>query len=203
MIQDGVALGVREQQVLDYLASHAGRFVPSDEILQAVWGGFADPSRPWVVIWRIRQKLGRTVIEGSGGPGGLGYRITQGRANTLAHRCPRCGRAVTDYREDGWVCHACGAMGQRKALESSNEMADLAVGRSPYAEGTRGGKQWTEEEDRFLIENHRCMTQEQIGDYLNRSPNAVRGEMGALKRRGVLPKERKPYSMGKRAKVKA
>ena len=188
--QGAITLTERERAVLDYLASHAGRYVPSDELASAVWG-FASRTTPHVYVGRIRAKLGR-IIEGTP----FGYRLTESRAISLARRCPRCGRAVTDYREDGWVCHACGAMGQRMALESSNEVADLNVGRTPYAEGTRGGKQWTDEERQIVLAHMNSHTLDEIGEMVNRSGNAVRGELHSM---GI----RKPYSMGKRTKVKA
>jgi two-component system response regulator RegX3 len=56
-----VPLAMQEFRVLELLMSHAGRVVPSEEILQSVWGpDFAgDPSTLAVHVLRLRRKLER------------------------------------------------------------------------------------------------------------------------------------------------
>mgnify|MGYP001174153113 FL=1 len=167
-VQGPVRLTFREQQVLDYLASHAGRFVPSQELREAVFGEYSSPTRPLEVVLRIRRKLGASVIESAPG---FGYRVSNARACGLARRCPRCGRGIVEYRSEGWVCFGCGAQGERAAIE----VAELEVGRAAYRGGSRQGEPWTEEERRFVLENDARMGLEEMGRQLDRTASAVRG----------------------------
>ena len=56
-----VPLALQEFRVLELLMSHAGRVVPSEEILESVWGPdfTGDPSTLAVHVLRLRRKLER------------------------------------------------------------------------------------------------------------------------------------------------
>jgi two-component system response regulator RegX3 len=56
-----VPLALQEFRLLELLMSRAGRVVPSDEILEAVWGPKfgGDPSTLAVHVLRLRRKLER------------------------------------------------------------------------------------------------------------------------------------------------
>lgn len=172
-VQGEARLSYREQQLLDYLASHAGRFVPSSELRDALFGGIASASAPMELVMRIRRKLGPAVIESAVG---FGYRISNARACGLARRCPRCGRGLVDYGADGWVCFGCGAQGERASPEPP---VDLEVGRAP-GPGMRSGAPWTEDERRFVMAHLEDLSLEQIGAALDRSESAVRGMLDGL-----------------------
>jgi DNA-directed RNA polymerase subunit RPC12/RpoP len=101
-------LSYREAQVLDYLASHAGRFVPGDELARAMLGDYCHRSAPHVYVWRLRQKLGSRVIE-TERP--FGYRIPVRQAELLSWRCSRCHRAAVRHGM-AWTCYGCGATGE-------------------------------------------------------------------------------------------
>lgn len=157
---------------VDYLASHAGRWVPGWELADAVYGGHADRSAIAKLVDRARRLF---PIES----GRLGYRI--GRADLAASKCPNCGRRRVRY-PDEWVCYGC----------PGTAVVDLEVGRAAYAEGTRGGKQWTEAEIELAVSLNATHTYEQIGEVVNRSGDAVRGLYGTL---GI----EKRYVLGKRS----
>lgn len=97
----------REAQLLDYLASHAERWVSSQEIGDAVFGRPRDESVVRVTMRRLRSKVEDDSIESSQG---MGYRVTAAGADRLNWRCGRCSRSVVRY-QDGWVCYDCGATG--------------------------------------------------------------------------------------------
>jgi hypothetical protein len=109
----------------------------------------------------------------------LGYRI--GRPDVANAACRNCGRLRVRYPDGEWVCYGC----------PSTSAVDLEVGRTPYAEGSRGGKQWTDAEIDLALSLNETHTFEQIGELVNRSGNAVRGLYDSL---GV----EKKYAMGKR-----
>lgn len=113
--QRGEHLTRREAQILDYLASHEGRFVPSSEIVEALWHGFAHIANVTVHIQHIREKLGADVIETWHG---AGYRMALGTADQLTWRCGRCGAAIVDYGQD-WQCYGCGASGDRPGMRDT------------------------------------------------------------------------------------
>jgi hypothetical protein len=159
------------ERAIDYLTSHAGRWVPGWELVDAVYSGIADRSAVPLLIRRARRYF---PIESSR----MGYRI--GRPDVAAARCPNCGRQRVRY-SDEWVCYGC----------PGTAAVDLEVGRTPYAEGSRGGKQWTDAEIDLALSLNETHTFEQIGELVNRSGNAVRGLYDSL---GV----EKKYAMGKR-----
>ena len=99
----GVHLTRRERDCLAYLAAHAGRYVGSDELGDAVFGPYRSDAAVRVAIGRLRGKLGATAIEGAQG---FGYRLAESRAAALWRRCERCGRPAVDYGPE-WVCFAC------------------------------------------------------------------------------------------------
>lgn len=70
-----VAVTSREWCILETLASHSGRVVPRDELLEAVWGDSSEAamSSLEVLVARIRRKLGDEVVKTVRGAGyGLG-----------------------------------------------------------------------------------------------------------------------------------
>ncbi len=172
----GLGLSLREYQVLDYLRTHRGRIVPGWELREAVLGAFstADAERVWV--WRVRRKLAAGVIVTVPG---MGYRFGLGPVVEAMPRCPRCSQAISRY-DDEWVCYGCGARGERKRLEAA---VDLEVGRASYAEGSRSGQVWTDEERAFVLRHVEDMTLEEIGSALPEGPrteSAVRGLLAGL-----------------------
>lgn len=102
-------LSRREAQLVDYLATHTGRYVSSEELGDAIYGPARGDSVIQVLVLRIRAKLGADFIESAQG---FGYRLQASRADELAWRCSRCGRAVVLY-SDVWTCYGCGAGGPR------------------------------------------------------------------------------------------
>lgn len=160
----------REWEVLAYLSGHAGRFVPSEELVDALWFGAADASVPRNHVASLRRKLGAAFIEWAHG---LGYRVSQQRSDALLRECGRCRRPIVDYGQE-WICYACGATGEGPQPIESH---DLDVGRAPYREGSRSGKGWTADERAFVMEHLEDMTLDAIGRALNRSESAVRGFM--------------------------
>lgn len=155
------------ERAIDYLASHAGRWVPGWELADAVYGGHCSRAAVPMLISRARRHF---RIESDRN---LGYRI--GRHDVQAAMCPKCSTRRVRY-SDEWVCYGCPGTGA----------ADLEVGRTPYAEGSRAGKQWTDEEWQTVTEFMDVENYEQIADRLNRTPNGVRGE---VKKQGLS----KPY----------
>jgi hypothetical protein len=158
--------------IVDYLASHAGRWVPGWELTDAIYGGHADRTTVAKAVEHARRHF---PIES----GRLGYRI--GRPDVANAACRNCGRLRVRYPDGEWVCYGC----------PSTSAVDLEVGRTPYAEGSRGGKQWTDAEIDLALSLNETHTFEQIGELVNRSGNAVRGLYDSL---GV----EKKYAMGKR-----
>lgn len=181
-LQQSLGLTLREFQVLDYIRSHRPRPVPCDEINEAVFGRYADPNSSYVHIHRIRRKLGPSVLVTVHG---FGVRFGMAKVVEANPRCPDCGRAIAQY-DDEWTCFGCGASGSRKQLDR----IALDVGRA-QGEGARSGKDWSDEEERFLLASRDAMTHQQIGEVLGRSPRAVRGHEQAL---GL---ERKPYVLSR------
>jgi hypothetical protein len=159
------------EKAVDYLAEHAGRWVPGWELADVVYQGFCSRAAVAQLMRRARRYF---PIES----GRLGYRI--GRPDLSAFDCPKCGRRRVRY-SDEWVCYGC----------PGTAAVDLEVGRTPYAEGSRGGKQWTDAEIDLALSLNETHTFEQIGELVNRSGNAVRGLYDSL---GV----EKKYAMGKR-----
>jgi hypothetical protein len=157
---------------VDYLASHAGRWVQGWELAEAVYGGYCAPS---AVAGAIKAARRYFPIESSR----AGYRI--GRADVTAASCPNCGRRRVRY-DDEWVCYGC----------PGTHAVDLEVGRAAYAEGTRGGKHWTDAEIDVAVSLNATHTYEQIGQVVNRSGDAVRGLYTTL---GI----KKNYVLGERA----
>src|SRR5687768_11202893 len=71
------------ERAVDYLVSHAGRWVPGWELADAVYGGICSESAVWVLINRARKYF---RIESSKV---FGYRI--GEVEATAALCPKCG----------------------------------------------------------------------------------------------------------------
>lgn len=177
--QQGIYLGPREYAVLNYLASHRGRYVPASELLDYVWSGIGDEAQVRVVISQLRQRFGASAIEGGRG---FGYRLSHGRAEELDHVCGECRRLMVDHG-DVRQCYGCGAQVEKpRPIGGVGEVGDSRTRQG----GARGGAPWTEEEVAFVMEHLGDMTHQEIGEYLERSEASVRG---LLKGRGV----RKPY----------
>lgn len=164
--------GATWEQAVDYLASHAPRWIPGWELRDAVYGPYASES---AVAGLVRQARRFFPIES----GRLGYRIW--RQDLSASYCPKCGRRRVKY-DDEWVCYGC----------PGTAAVDLEVGRTPYAEGSRGGKHWTEAEIQLAVALNATHTYDEIGDAVDRSGSAVRGLYNSL---GI----EKRYVLGKRA----
>lgn len=159
---------------VDYLASHAGRWVQGWELADAIYGGYCAPS---AVAGAIKAARKYFPIESSR----MGYRI--GRKDVAAAECPTCGARRVRYQGDAdWTCYGC----------PGSWAVDLEVGRAAYAEGTRGGKHWTDEEVDLALSLNATHTYEQIGQAVNRSGDAVRGLYTTL---GI----KKIYVLGERA----
>lgn len=177
--QNEVVLTGTQYRALNYIAGHAGRFVTERELGDELFGPARNESAVRQVVRRLRQRLGVAFIET--GPDG-GYRISQGRADSLTRECGRCRRPIVEYGES-WTCFACGATGEGpKPIESAVE---LEVGRAPYREGSRSGKPWSDEETAFAVEHNEDMSFEEIGEALQRSEASVRGlyqQLGLRKR---------------------
>ena len=89
------------------------------------------------LVQRSRRKLGGSVIENTWG----GYRIPGRFRPVVPTRCARCGSPV-EWDARDWWCADCGAGGEMPRLE----VVSHGVGRRGYAEGTRQGQPWSEEE---------------------------------------------------------
>ena len=155
---------------VDYLLSHAGRWVPSSEISDHIYSGACADASPRVLIHRARRA--GIPIESSE----MGYRI--GRNTSLA--CPSCGALRVQYPGE-LVCYGC----------VGTQFAELEVGRAS-GEGERSGKPWTPEEEAFVRANQHRMSQAQMGELLQRSEPSVRGYMRTrgLEKRYVLTQPR-------------
>jgi hypothetical protein len=51
-------------------------------------------------------------------------------------------------------------------------------------------KKWTEEDDKFLVDNHRKMSRRAIGDHLHRTRNSVIGRIWRLELPAAKPAPR-------------
>ncbi len=142
-------------EVVAYLVSHAGRWVPASELGDFVYQGVCSKRAPHVLVHRARRAGVR--IESSA----FGYRV--GREERRA--CPECGALVVVYGDGERVCYGC----------VGTEFAELEVGRAAYREGSRQGKAWTPEEIAFVLEHDAVMGLEEMGRRLDRSASAVRG----------------------------
>lgn len=134
---------------VDYLLSHAGRWVPSVEIADFVYSGACARHAPHMLI--ARAKRAGVPIESSV----LGYRI--GRNLSLA--CPDCGMLRVRYPDGELVCYGC----------VGTEFVDLEVGRTPYDPTTRQGKAWTQQELQFIRDNRNHMSNVAMAEVLNRT----------------------------------
>lgn len=146
------------EQAVEYLAAHAGRYVPGWELADRVYGGACSRSAVPMLITRARRYF---RIESHRV---FGYRI--GRQQVAEATCPRCGALRVPYPGE-WVCYGC----------PGSAAADLEVGRTPYAEGTRGGKPWTDEEREVVRRHITTHNYDQIGVMVNRSGSSVRHEV--------------------------
>ena len=145
---------------VDYLLSHAGRWVPSVEIADHVYAGACARHAHHMLVKRAKQA--GIPIESSV----LGYRI--GRNNTLA--CPDCGALRVRYPDGELVCYGC----------VGTEFVDLEVGRTPYDPNTRQGKAWTEADLQYIRDNRATMSNEAMARALNRTESGVRGQSTAM-----------------------
>lgn len=141
---------------IDYLLSHAGRWVPSVEIADHVYSGTCNRSAPHVLMHRAKRA--GIPIEASL----MGYRI--GRNNSLA--CPDCGALRVRYPDGELVCYGC----------VGTEFVDLEVGRTPYDPNTNQGKAWTDKELQFIRDNRDTMSNVAMAEALNRTESGVRGQ---------------------------
>ena len=149
------------ETAVEYLVSHAGRWVPSVEIGDFVYGGIYSTNAPHVLIHRARRA--GVPIESSE----LGYRI--GRDNSLA--CPSCGSLRVRYPDGELVCYAC----------VGTEFVDLEVGRAPYDPRTKQGKAWTQEELDYIRDQRDTKSNAEIARDLNRTESGVRGQSTAMR----------------------
>lgn len=145
---------------VDYLVSHAGRWVPSVEIGDYVYSGACARTTPHILIQRAKRA--GIPIESSE----LGYRI--GRDTTL--RCPSCGLLRVRYPDGELVCYGC----------VGTDFVDLEVGRAAYDPTTRQGRAWTEEEHAFVRDNRDTMSNAELALALNRTESGVRGQSTAM-----------------------
>ena len=146
---------------VEYLLSHAGRWVPSVEISDHVYAGICSDASPRVLIHRARRA--GIPIESSE----LGYRI--GRDNSLA--CPTCGSLRVRYPDGELVCYGC----------VGTEFVDLEVGRAPYDPSTKQGKAWTQEELDYIRDHRDTKSNAEIARDLNRTESGVRGQSTAMR----------------------
>lgn len=143
------------EQAVAYIASHGGRWVPGFEVVDHVYSGAGSPHAAKVLIYRAR-KAGVPVESSM-----YGYRIGRQKVRT----CTRCNALTVIYPDGEVICYSCvGA-----------EYADLEVGRAPYAEGTRQGVPWTEDERQFVLAHMHEMTLEELAEGIDRTVSAVRG----------------------------
>lgn len=147
------------EQLVDYLVSHAGRWVPASELADALYGGVCGESSPRALVNRARAK-GFAIDSGP-----MGYRV--GRAQAKESACPRCGRMQVRYGRE-WVCYGC----------PSTAVVDLEVGRAGYEEGTMQGKAWRPAEVEFAWKHRGLMGYEELAVALNRTSSGVRGLFG-------------------------
>lgn len=151
---------------VDYLLNHAGRWVPSVEISDVVYGGACVRHAPHMLMQRARRA--GIPIESSE----MGYRI--GRDNSLA--CPDCGLLRVRYPDGELVCYGC----------VGTEFVDLEVGRTPYDPSTRQGKAWTDEELRYIRDHRDTKSNAEIARHLDRTESGVRGQATGMINRGEI-----------------
>lgn len=144
---------------VEYLVSHAGRWVTSVEIADFVYAGACSYRAPHVLILRARRA--GVPIESSE----MGYRI--GRDHRLT--CPDCGALRVQYPGE-LVCYGC----------VGTDFVDLEVGRAPYDPTTRQGRAWTEEELAYIREHRDTKSNAEIARDLNRTESGVRGQSTAM-----------------------
>lgn len=154
-------------QAVEYLVSHAGRWVSGFEIGDHVYRGQHSPKAPGQLIYRAR-KAG-IPIESSP----YGYRI--GRQHRLT--CRQCGALMVRYPDGEMVCYSC----------VGSQYIHLEFGRTPYAEGTRQRAPWSEEDRAFVLTHQSDMSLAELGAAISRTPAAVRGFLKQHSR------TRKPY----------
>lgn len=142
-------------ELVEYLASHAGRWVPGSELADALYSGLCAESAPRVLVNRARAK-GFAIESGA-----MGYRVGRSLSQNA---CGRCGRLQVRYGRE-WVCYGC----------PSTAVVDLEVGRAGYEEGSQQGKAWKAVEVEFAWLHRAVMGYEELGAALDRSPNGVRG----------------------------
>lgn len=105
LLQPGFGLSHRERQVLQYLASHAGGYIPTREIAEYVYGREDDWPNIRYITRRLRLK-GVSIEHADS----FGYRLRESTALALARFCTNCGRDVITAGRD-WACYGCGASG--------------------------------------------------------------------------------------------
>lgn len=143
-----------------------GRTVPTVTLARRLFQDEGAVSLVRMLVSRTRSKLGGSVIENNWG----GYRIPGRFRPVVPKCCNNCGSPVEfDARE--WWCEDCGKGGELPRLE----MPDRGVGRRGYAEGTKQGQPWSEEERAFVVEHLDDMNLEELGAALDRTASAVRG----------------------------
>lgn len=148
------------RSAVEYLVSHAGRWVTSGEIGDYVYAGAFSRTAPHVLIHRAKRA--GIPIESSE----MGYRI--GRNQQLA--CPDCGALRVQYPGE-LVCYGC----------VGTDFVDLEVGRAAYDPTTRQGRAWTPQELAYIREHRDTKSNAEIARDLNRTESGVRGQATAMR----------------------
>ena len=104
--QGNYALSHRERQLVQYLATHAGYYVPSTELAEHIYGFGGTAAAVAILVWRIRRKNGPRIEAARQ----FGYRLAEDVAFALARFCTNCSRDVTVAGRE-WTCYGCGASG--------------------------------------------------------------------------------------------
>lgn len=120
--QGSYAFSHRERQLVQYLATHAGYYVPSAELAEHIYGFGGTPALVRDLVWRIRRKNGPRIEAARQ----FGYRLAENASYSLARFCTNCSRDVTVTGRD-WTCYGCGASGTLPHEEQ--RMTDIGDGR--------------------------------------------------------------------------
>lgn len=190
---NGRRLSRREAELVTELLLRDGRAAPTASLAKRL---FQDETAVVLVrqlVQRSRRKLGGSVIENTWG----GYRIPGRFRPVVPTCCARCGSPV-EWDARDWWCADCGAGGEMPRLE----VVSHGVGRRGYAEGTRQGQPWSEEEREFVLAHLDDMNLNELGEALDRTPSAVRGflAVNGLKKPYVRASRGSDEAKGKREK---
>ena len=160
-------LTMREADLVTRLMLRDGRWVPTDVLARELFADEAATGPVRKLVWLARKKLGRSLIESAPW---AGYRIPGRYRDEVPTVCARCGSPV-EFEGREWACTDCGRNGEIPKMPG----LDRGVTRRGYADGTRQGSAWTEQEKAFVLAHLDDMSLTELGVAVDRTPDGVRG----------------------------